>query len=353
MKPSPDVRRPASRHRRTLLVAVAGLTVISMSPVFGHHIAPRAAGLFAGDDHVMGICLVALRELLRPVHESFHVLFAIGLTYATWDRIRAAATLRHAVVALDAQASQRTAPAFTRAAAAAGFDVSRIRVVSALPAPAFTAGWLRPRVFLSARLPEVLDAEQLTAVIAHEAAHARARDPLKLSALRFLANTLFYVPALRRLVDDLADEAEIAADDEATVAAPATRLVLASAILTLADTSAGFGQPLPAGAVGFQRVDLLERRIRHLTGESAPAGTRVTRASVGGAVAILIAVWISGLMMAQPLGAATFKNGVRLPAPSGDAVMTHCQHRGWAITHLFCVGLHGHVDAKHCPYAGR
>ena len=38
------------------------------------------------------------------------------------------------------------------------------------------------------------------------------RDPLRLSLMRFLACTLFYIPALRRLADDLTDEAEIEAD---------------------------------------------------------------------------------------------------------------------------------------------
>ena len=110
------------------------------------------------------------------------------------------------------------------------------------------------------------DAE-LNAVLAHEQAHVVRRDPLRLAALRFLACTLFWLPALRRLADDVTDEAEIAADD---IAAGDQPLVLASAILRVAswrDLRAG---PLGAiGATGFTCRDLLERRIRRLAGEPA------------------------------------------------------------------------------------
>lgn len=351
--------RPRGRelaHRRALLLAVAGLTVFSMSPVFGHHMAPRAVGLFSGDEHVLNVCLVALHELLGPVHEGFHLLLAIGLAYAAWDRARAWSRLRHALGSLRNAGPPPHESPLWRAAQSVGLDGESLRVVNGLSAPAFTAGWIRPRIFISSRLTDVLNIDQLGAVIAHEAAHVRARDPLRLSGLRFLANTLFYMPALRRLVDDLADEAEVAADDAATRGSSSQRLVLASAILALAEQGVGFGQALPVGAVGFQRVDLLDRRIRRLAGEDAPLGTRVTGRSLSGAAAILVAVWISGVAMARPLGAAS----------NGSAAMTtmsslpervdleHCQHhRAWAISHLFCLGLHSHGDAAHCPHTGR
>ena len=48
---------------------------------------------------------------------------------------------------------------------------------------------------------------------------------------RILGCTLFWIPAFRRLAADMADEAEIDADDAAAAGQP---LVLASAILSLA-----------------------------------------------------------------------------------------------------------------------
>lgn len=283
-----------------------------------------------------------------------HILLGIGLLYATCDRTRAWLRLRRALSLREAGPPPSETPLWY-AAHAAGLDVSSLCVVTGLPAPAFTAACFRPRIFLSARLPEVLDAEQLGAVIAHEAAHVRARDPLRLSVLRFLANTLFYVPALRRLVDDLADEAEVAADDAATRGSSRQRLVLASAILALAEQRAGYAFSFPVAAVGFQRV-LLDRRVRRLAGEDAPVGTRVTRRSLCGAGAILISVWVSGLAMARPLAAASSTSGASSVMASMPDMATseHCRHRGaWALSHLFCLGVHSQADAAHCPHTGR
>ncbi len=49
---------------------------------------------------------------------------------------------------------------------------------------AWSAGWLRPRVYLSRGLRAVLNAEQLSAVLAHEQAHAARRDNLRTLVLR-------------------------------------------------------------------------------------------------------------------------------------------------------------------------
>ena len=137
-----------------------------------------------------------------------------------------------------------------------------MRVVSGLPTPAFTVGWLRPRVYVDAALAGLLTADELAAVLAHEEAHVARRDPLRLSALRFLACTLFFLPALRRLAADAADEAEIAADDRAAgLAGAGAPLALASAIVISATHWArehddGVAPRLDRrqGVAGFQRA---------------------------------------------------------------------------------------------------
>jgi Zn-dependent protease with chaperone function len=343
-------------HRRFLLLAVGALIILSASPIFGHHLAAKADTLLAGRDHLGSVCLIALHLLLAPVHRAFHVLLLAGVVYAVWDRIRAWRNLRSTLGALESRApsaEERIGLAATRA----GVPADRISVVEGLPNPAFTAGLWRPRIFVAQELQDVLDDAQLQAVLAHEAAHVIRRDPLRLSLLRFLACTLFYIPALRRLADDLADEAEIDADDAA--AASGTALVLASAILRLAEWGTRLSgssvarHPIPfATFVGFQpfhpfqRADLLKRRILRLAGEPTTAGTHVTRRSLGAAAAVLIAVWVSGVMMAHPLPAETL--------PHMHATSPHCQHPGGlAITHIFCLGFHAHPSGAPCPHAGR
>ena len=337
-------------HRRAIVLGLAALIVFSMLPVFGHHLAGRADALLVGRDHLGAICLVALHMLLAPVHGGFHFLLFIGVTFALFMRARAAMRLR-LVLKLLSSSTPDSADTFGRAAARAGLSCARVRVLDGSPVPAFTAGWLKPLVYVDRALERRMPADELAAVLAHEAAHVARRDPLRLSLLRFLAHLLFWVPALRRIADDAADETEVAADDSAARAAAwfagggdAQRgsLVLASAILSLADAQPlyGVGATFHArsiGAVGFHRQDLLDRRVRRLAGEEVAFGTHLTRRSVTGATAALAAVWISGLMMAHPL-------------PPATSALEHCEHHhASALMHLFC---RGEVAKQPCAHTG-
>lgn len=344
-------------HRRAVLIGVAALIILGTSPVFGHHVAERADALLIGTDHIGRLCLIALHLLLAPVHEVFHALLVCGIAFAAWDRARAWYGLRESLRALEARMLQHGEP-LQCAARRAGLAVDRVRVVDGLPNPAFTAGLWRPDVYVAAALVHVLDARQLEAVLAHEAAHVARRDPLRLSLMRFLGCTLFFIPALRRLADDLSDEAEIAADDAAL--ACSEPLVLASAILALAEWPGPHGpsRNLRVGsAVAFQpfarlrRVDVLERRIRRLAGEPVTAGTHLTRRSLGGAGATLVAVWMSGLVMAHPLPAEPVGAGSK---PAHGHETSHCRHEGaFALRHLFCLGREAADGHTRCPHTGR
>lgn len=332
------------RHRRVVLLGFAALIVLSTSPVFGHHVAEEMDTLLAGQDHLGALCLTALHHLLAPVHYLFHVLIVVGLAYATWDRVRAWLTVRRTLAPLEAEAPEPD-DAFGQAACAAGIDPRRLRVVSGLPNPAFTVGWFRPMVYVAAELIEWLTPDELAAVLAHERVHLARRDPLRLSVLRFLGRTLFWLPALHRLAADTADDAEITADDAAAADRP---LVLASAILALATwrtppalvrASVGIS---PGFSVGFYRQDLLDRRIRRLAGEAPPVVSHVTRRSIAGAALALGLVWASGVVMAHPL-----------PSERAD-VPTHCTHEGeWAFTHLFCLGSPFGTLRQECPHVGQ
>ncbi len=335
---SPVLRREQS-HRRAVLLGIAALLIFSTSPVFGHHVAGRADALLVGKDHLWFICLVAAHEILAPVHLAFHVLLVTGVGHALWDRARAARRSRQWLALLDGRVPA-AGDGFARAAQRAGLAPERVMVVDDLAVPAFTAGWLRPRVYVARALAEWLAPEELVAVLAHEAAHVRHRDPLALSLLRSLSLVLWWIPAFRRLSDDAADEAEVRADDAAAREHP---LVLASAILSLATwRTPPSGAGAPVTAVGFQRVDLLDRRIRRLAGEEAPIGTHLTRRSLGFAAVALATVWISGLMMVHPLPtAAAMSHGA-----------DHCEHHhSLAIMHLFCAGFATHHASGPCPHA--
>ena len=273
------VKSTASReeefHRRTVLGGIAVLLLLSTSPVFAHHLARGAQTLLGNADHVGALCVAALLMLLEPVHYAFHLLIIVGLAYAVWDRVRAARSLQHALAPLDARRPAEGEP-FWQAARNIGIDPDRIRVVGCLPTPALTAGSLHPLIYVSRELADILSRDELIAVLAHEGAHLRRRDPLRLSLFRFLACTLFWLPAIRRLADDVADEAEVLADDEARRGRP---LALATAILSLAGRAPSRALPV---VVGFAQPSLLERRVRRLTGEQVSARTHLTRTSLLG-----------------------------------------------------------------------
>lgn len=101
------------------------------------------------------------------------------------------------------------------------------------PVPrAFCVGLLRPKVYLTAGAIAELDADERDAVVAHEQAHARRRDPLRLLLTRATADALFFCPGARQLAERAGDLAELDAD------ASADQRALASAMLHLDSVSA-------------------------------------------------------------------------------------------------------------------
>ena len=324
-------------HRRAVLWAIASLLVLSTSPVFAHHLAIGAHLLLGGMGHLGAFCLTALHLLFAPVHYAFHALLALGLVYAAWDRWRAFRSGARAIAPLEAVVPLHE-DSFWKAAEHAGVDPHRLRIVQGLPSPALTVGTLRPLIYVANDLASELTPDELASVLAHEGAHLTRRDPLRLSLLRFLACTLFWIPALRRLADDMADEAEILADDRAARGHP---LVLATAILTLARRSSDAPAGETAASVGFYRPDLLDRRIRRLAGEPVAARSHLTRRSVLGALVALSLAWTSGVLMAHPL-----------PSTVTAHPATHCEHHAEsALRHLFCLGEPFTRLARECPHS--
>ena len=339
-------------HRRFVLCGIGMLLILSVTPVLGHHVATQVDTALMAQDHIGILCLIALHALLAPVHGLFHLLLMAGLVYALLDRLRASWRLRQTLRLLLAH-SGSASPVILTAIAGSGVPAHLVRVVRGLPNPAFTAGWWSPMIYVADEIMDTLTRSQLAAVLAHEAEHVRRRDPLRLSLLRFLARTLFWIPAFRRLAADMADEAEIAADDAAAGERP---LVLASALVALAAwrgsacSGAGSDHLLHGAAVslidhgerGRARHDaLLDRRVRRLAGETAVVASHVTGRSLLGAAVLLSVVWMSGIVVAHPM-------------PTAAPEAAHCTHANeHSFAHLFCRLDHrvGAVNAPGCPHA--
>jgi hypothetical protein len=93
------------------------------------------------------------------------------------------------------------------------------RAVRSMRAPgddiAATVGLMRPRVVISHRLVETLDAAALAAALEHERAHVRHRDPLRLWLAQIGTDLLVPWPAAKRRLTCWRRALELARDDEA------------------------------------------------------------------------------------------------------------------------------------------
>ncbi len=138
----------------------------------------------------------------------------------------------------------------------AGPNLPHIYVLADERPHAFCVGWLRPRIYVSRGALAALDREERAAVIAHEAHHARRRDPLRLAIARSLGEGLFFLPVVARLADRYGDLAEVAADEAAVRAGHGPR-ALAGALLALD------AHPSPAA------VGIAPERVDHLLGHRA------------------------------------------------------------------------------------
>jgi hypothetical protein len=180
--------------------------------------------------------------------------------------------------------------------------VARAHVVDDDAPQAFCIGLLAPRIYVSRATLELLADDEHAAVLAHEAHHARRRDPLRLLVARALAEGLFFLPAVRRLPERYAALAELAADD-AAAGGRGGRRALASALLAFDE------HPSP-GAVG-----IAPERIEQLLGQR-PTWELPTLLLLGAmaTIAALIAVTVR-------LAAATEHATVGLPVLAAQACM--------------------------------
>jgi Zn-dependent protease with chaperone function len=121
---------------------------------------------------------------------------------------------------------------------------------------AFSAGLLKPRLFLSRGALHNVATAELAAVIEHEVHHCRRRDPLRLLIVQLISDALFFVPAMQRLSQRYRTLAELAADD-AAVSKGSCPGTLAAALLA-------FTEGTRPGVVG-----IAPERVDHLLGERA------------------------------------------------------------------------------------
>jgi len=157
--------------------------------------------------------------------------------------------------------------------------VELYRVPASRPA-AFCFGLRRPRVVFTSGLLDRLSADEQAAAFWHEAQHVRVREPLRCLFARLTANTFFWIPVLRDLLDRYTLVRELDADRLATTRTSTN--ALAGALHEVVAV------PAFAGAVGF--ADLAAARVDRLLDPNTPLPSLFKRSRVAlsvGAVALL------------------------------------------------------------------
>jgi Zn-dependent protease with chaperone function len=164
-----------------------------------------------------------------------------------------------------------------------------VRCVATAPVPVFCHGVLRPSVVIESAAAAALSDAALEAVLMHEEAHRRHRDPLRRALRQAVVDVGYRSGALRWWSDRAVVREELHADAwaERRVGAPA----LASALLSLAQTSDITSVPAFGDAADARVTRLLGERPR-LPRPPAGALLRSGLAAVG-ALAIAVCAALS------------------------------------------------------------
>jgi Zn-dependent protease with chaperone function len=188
----------------------------------------------------------------------------------------------------DAQPSPALASVVDRVAATYGIARPRLRVRADRSTMLACRGLVRPTLVVSAGLPDMLSIDELEASIAHEMAHAKARDPLLGWVLMLVRTMFFFNPMVQLAARAAAIELEFAADERAAdhmgQAQPVIQGLRKLAGLAGVDAEAGQRSGLRA-----LRLAAIARRCQALSVRSH--GIRVARAT-GSLVAVAVGLGV-------------------------------------------------------------
>ncbi len=218
------------------------------------------------------------------------IIVGFALASAVWQ-IAATHHLIHGLL------RRRVAAPDSVAATAHAVGIAALDLVEDGRPLAFCYGFVHPRVCLTTGMLDLLNADELRAVLLHEAHHVVSRDPLKILVSRALGIGLFFLPAAQDLRDRYLVGKEIAADASAAHTVR-SELPLASALLKLLSHGGG---TLPSTVAAIGAFNLTEERIQRMV-RGAPA----ERARLDGRRLLLSGLVIGLIYLASylPLAAA-------------------------------------------------
>ncbi len=244
----------ADRAFAAMVLVSLGLGGLASVPLLLTLFPGEIASGSRGYDGVISTCAAAIShfgEALPPLGTITVVLLG-GALLAAGRRI-------HGLVRRTARLTAARPPApipLGVAASAQRLGIgATIRCYTSTVPDVYTAGFLSPRIWASSSLVELLEPEELEAVLLHERAHLRRRDPLRVLIVRSLEALLAPVPAVGTLAKRFELAKELDADREALLV-QRTPHALAGALAALGDRD-GHGLAIGAWSLSSARIDQL------------------------------------------------------------------------------------------------
>jgi beta-lactamase regulating signal transducer with metallopeptidase domain len=246
----------AAREHPIAVAVVAGVIAVQAAWMLGAAVCPRMT---------MTECVGAAIALVAGASV---LAIAVRVGWLAGTTARALATLRRVSTPESLQVAARRA------------RIARLRCLAGTDRTAFCAGLFRPYVYVTAAA-ELMSPNALDAVLAHEAAHARRRDPLRRLFTHAAADVMFWLPLLRWWQRKQVENAEVQADKAAIDLAG--RQSLAAALL-----AAAAQPPAAVPAMG----GATETRIAHLLGDDLPIRRPPRSLVVLSLLGAVAAVWL-------------------------------------------------------------
>ncbi|WP_282940872.1 M56 family metallopeptidase [Paenibacillus sp. RC67] len=142
----------------------------------------------------------------------------------------------------------------------ASVEEQKIIVIENAAPLAFAMGFIKPRIVLSTGLMDLLDSDELEAVVHHEMFHRKHGDPLKTFLMSLLASVMWYIPILKSFHHNYKIVREVLADSY-SIEKSGSSIPLGSALLKLLKGKAP--APMPISHVSFSDTSI-NMRIRQL-----------------------------------------------------------------------------------------
>jgi hypothetical protein len=257
-----------------LATSLAGLTLLLPAGVFDHGLArlvdacvETVRSLYLGPEGGLALAFGGALAVGVPLWAGGNV--TASLLTASWARRR-----QRRLVGLVARRDPRV----------------RALVVDSATAAVYCVPGRRRSVVVTTAAVDALDAGELDAVLAHEAAHLRERHHVAIGVAEGLRRAFPFAPLMRQARAETARLVEMRADDVATRGRD--RLTVASALVALAEGTSPLSS-LSAGGEGAKG-----RVTRLLSDDLRPAGGVVPAGLIAGLLALPPALAVAPALVA-------------------------------------------------------